>query len=153
MSCFSLIVVLIGVFINVCTRFFTRQSIIVTDEIAAVGFVYCIFFGVSVCYKKKMHIAIDIVVNLFPENVKRIISVVTSFFMLFTNLMLTFFSFKLAISATRKLMPALGLSYFWIDISLVCAFGLCSFYAVRDLINLFKNKNQNISFEAPQNII
>jgi TRAP-type C4-dicarboxylate transport system permease small subunit len=138
-SCLSLVVVLIVVFINVLTRFFLRQSIIVADEIAAIGFVYSIFFGVSVCYKRKMHIAIDIVVNLLPAYMKKISSIVIAIFMLLTNLLLAFYSFQLAISASKKLTAAIGLSYFWVDLSMFIAFALCSFYALLDLVRQIRN--------------
>jgi TRAP-type C4-dicarboxylate transport system permease small subunit len=139
--CLSLLVVLVLVFCNVVSRWFFGKSLIITDSVAAMGFLYSIFFGVSVCYKRKMHIAIDVVINLFPPMIKRYIEKIIAVFMLMVNIFLAVFSLRFSISAMTKMNQVIpGLSFFWIDISMFIAFSLCSLYAIRDLVVLFRRK-------------
>ncbi|MDR1933261.1 MAG: TRAP transporter small permease [Spirochaetales bacterium] len=138
-SCLALTVVIVVVFINVIARYFLKNPITWSDEIAATGFVWCIFLGASACYKRKMHIGIDIIINLFPQDAQKIISVLSSIFMLATNLILAYLSLQFSLSASKKLTAILRLSYFYVDISAAVAFGLMSFHASRNLIESVKN--------------
>jgi TRAP-type C4-dicarboxylate transport system permease small subunit len=138
LSSLALALVLIVVFINVITRYIFDHSLLGSDEIATTGFVWCIFIGASACYKRKMHIGIDVLVNLFPPSVKTITEFITAIFMFAINLFLTYLSLLFSLSAGKKLTAVLRLSYFWIDISATIAFALMSFYALRNLTENFK---------------
>jgi TRAP-type C4-dicarboxylate transport system permease small subunit len=138
LSSLALALVLLVVFANVIARYIFNHSLIGSDEIASAGFVWCIFIGSSACYKRKMHIGIDVLVNLFPSSTKLITEFLTAIFMLAVNLFLTYLSLQFSLSATKKLTAVLRLSYFWVDISVTIAFALMSFYASRNLIGSFK---------------
>lgn len=49
----AFVVMITVVFANVLLRFITGKSLIWTEEVAAIGFIWSIFLGAAVCYKQR----------------------------------------------------------------------------------------------------
>ena len=49
----AFVVMITVVFANVVLRFTTGKSLIWTEEVAAIGFIWTIFLGAAVCYKQR----------------------------------------------------------------------------------------------------
>lgn len=130
----ALTIVLLVVIMNVFARFVLGTSILWSDEIATMGFVWCIFLGASACYKRGMHIGIDIVTSALKGKLRWIVLALTNTLLVVTNACLTYWSWTFAINAWPKLTGILQISYTFVDISATIAFGMMTIHAVRQLI-------------------
>ncbi len=70
-------IMLIVICINVFSRFFMGKSFSSAEEIAFMGFTYCVMFGACILYKRHGLIAIDIVVERFSKKTKQVVNIAT----------------------------------------------------------------------------
>jgi len=135
----SLGLVVIVVFINVISRYIFDNPLTWSDELATALFVWCIFIGSSVCAKYGSHISIDIMVDIMPKKVRKILDIFGKLLVLAFNVYLTHLSYQFAIAAGMKRTPTLKISYTLIDISATIGFGLMVIYGIIDLWKFIKS--------------
>lgn len=58
-------------FVNVITRYFIKYSLAFTEEIEVNFFVWMTMFGAALAFKKKAHLGVSFIVNLFPPKVRK----------------------------------------------------------------------------------
>lgn len=142
----SLVLVIFIVFINVIARYIFDNPLTWSDELAMALFVWCIFIGSSVCAKYSSHISIDVIVDIMPKKVRKILDIFGKLLILVFNVYLTHLSYRFALAAGLKKTPTLKISYTLIDISATIGFGLMVIYGAIDLWKLMKpdqTKNEN----------
>jgi TRAP-type C4-dicarboxylate transport system permease small subunit len=130
-------IILIVVFFNVMLRYFFSISFVWCEEVAAIGFIWVIFIGAAACYKRKMHIGIDVLVAAVPSNVQRYLQIFLHLFMVIINLWLIYLSLKFSISAWTKITLALRIPYTFLDIASTVGFMFMTYYACIDFIHSF----------------
>jgi len=133
--------VLILVIVNVIMRYFFSISFEWMGEIAKMGFAWVVFVGAGACYKRKMHIGIDVVVNLLSQNLKRVFQILLNCILAVVNIYIFYLSIIFAFGAWIRPTPILGLPYTLVDLSLTVGFGSMTIYSIKDLIHSLKNKN------------
>lgn len=136
----ALSIVIAVVVLNVIMRYIFNMPLNWAEEIATIGFVWCVFLGSSACYKRHMHIGIDVVVQLFPESAKRIVLICTDALLIITNIYLTYLSLTLSISAWMKPTAVLLIPYTFVDISAALGFILMIIHSVRFFLQDLKSK-------------
>ncbi|MDR1586358.1 MAG: TRAP transporter small permease, partial [Treponema sp.] len=135
---FFLSVLLLLTIVNVFIRFLTGRSYVWTEEISFLCFAWVIFIGASAVYKRGLHSSIDIVVQLFPERVKRIVSFCTCLLMFAAIIFVAYLSVKLAYNAVNKFTPILFIPYSVVDLSIVIGFSLMTIHCAGFLKNILK---------------
>jgi TRAP-type C4-dicarboxylate transport system permease small subunit len=68
---FALVVVVLAVCWGVVTRYITAQPANWAGEVAAIAFAWVIFIGAAAGAKRRMHVAIDMLVVAFPLAIQR----------------------------------------------------------------------------------
>ena len=63
-------------------RFVLNKPIQWTEEVQMILVVWSVFFGSSIAIREKGHIAVDIIFDMFPEKVKKVLNVVIWFIVL-----------------------------------------------------------------------
>ena len=138
----SFSIMLLMVIVNVFSRYFLGHSFNYTEEIAFIGFTYCVFFGICVLYKKHALISIDVIVGRLPEKAHRIVRIFNFSLLSVLNIVLAVLSTKLSIEAWVRPTAALRIPYTFIDMSATISFILMTFYSVRFLIKSITGKEK-----------
>ena len=110
-SIFMIFTILI-VTLNIGMRYFFNSPIRSAEEIATICFIWSVFIGGASCYRKKMHMGIDILTQMLPRKVNKYIGL--------------------------KPTAVLGISSIYVNFSLVFGFGLIFIYSVLESIKSYK---------------
>lgn len=134
----ALFITIFSIVINIILGAVTGQRYGQLEEISIVGFVWITFMGVSAVYKYNSHICIDFLVNALPKRVQDIIDLFIYVLLILFNVYLVSIAWELALSATEKTTPLLGISYFFIDLSVVIGFSCMTIRTIIDLVRKIK---------------
>jgi TRAP-type C4-dicarboxylate transport system permease small subunit len=140
-ACVFLAILLILTISNVAVRFSTGRSFAWTEEISYGCYAWVVFVGASAVYKRGLHSSIDLVVQLLPEKIQRVISFCTSLLMLAAIVWVAYLSVGFTYHAYTKLTAILYIPYSYIDVSLVVGFGLMIIHSFGFLRNILRYKN------------
>lgn len=135
-SCTMFGVVLLDVFLNVLLRYFFAISFTWCEEVAAIGFIWIIFIGAAACYKRKMHIGIDVLLSLLPKSLQIGANAAVCAILLVFNGWLTYLSLRFSLGAWTKLTLALGIPYTFLDVAATVGFVFMTGYAALDLVRV-----------------
>ncbi|SHK30231.1 Tripartite ATP-independent transporter, DctQ component [Anaerobranca californiensis DSM 14826] len=96
---------------------------------------WSVFIGAAACYKRKMHIGIDMLINLLPIKIREIVNLLLNLFMVILNGFIFYLSYIYVQASYVKPTPVLGISSAYVSSSLLVGFGLMTFYALKFFIN------------------
>jgi len=132
-SMIALTIMILLICINVIARFFFTIAWGWLQEVAIIAFAWCIFIGAAACYKRKMHVGIDFLINLFPASIKRIVVLFVNILLVISNIYLTYLSLVLSVTSWHKPTDMLRLPYTFVNISATIGFTFMTFHAINDL--------------------
>lgn len=135
-STLSICVVLVNA--NVIMRYFFNSPIHWAEEVVTSLFVWTVFIGSAYAYRKHSHLGVDILVNMFPPKVKKVVKAVMSVVELLVLIMLTVISsqyvYHLIFNRTGKLKivmtDLLRVPKWWTGIAVPIGFGLSAIYSI-----------------------
>ena len=139
-SCTFLSFTIIIVILNVGMRYFFNSPIKSAEEIATICFIWAVFVGGASCYRKKMHMGIDILTQSLPEKFKIVMLMNGTFFCL---------SLKFTIISRVKPTAVLGISSMYVNSSLIIGFGLIFVYSI---LEIFKNIKTILGKKGDENV-
>lgn len=136
------LVALVGLTLaGVFMRYFVNRPIIWLEEIQLILFIWVAFFGSSVAFRLNAHIAIEVVVEMFPTRFQRIVEVVDSILVVFLLAFVVYIEYSRGMTLVRTgrstniLRIPLYFNYFGVAVS--CLFMLVNFIVQR--IGLFRS--------------
>ncbi|MFQ3282769.1 TRAP transporter small permease [Reinekea sp.] len=135
-------VTVLMVIINVILRYVFGFVVPWSEELSVICFIWATYFGISSCYKHKLHMGVDVIITLLPEHAKRIFRLVIFTFLLILNVVLAYLSFDYTMLST-KVTPVMGMSYFTINGVLVVCFSLMAIHTLIFIKDEYKNTNEN----------
>lgn len=128
----AFVIMIIVVFANVMLRFLTGKSLVWTEEVAAIGFIWSIFLGAAVCYKERGGlISMDVLVGMLPDKGKKFADLIVDAFQIVICVVLCILGWKFAASAANKTSMALRLPYTVYDIPVAISFAFMAYYAAK----------------------
>lgn len=80
------------VIINVILRYFFGFVVPWSEELSVICFIWSVYFGISSCYKHKLHMGVDVIMNLLPSAVKKPFRIGIAAFLLALNLLMAYLS-------------------------------------------------------------
>lgn len=80
-----------------------------TEEISRLLFVWVSFFGIAYGFREKLHIAVGLLVNKFPEKVQFVFDFVTKLLIIAFGVILLYYGIQFSILTSKSTMPATGL--------------------------------------------
>lgn len=135
------------VFFNVILRFTTGRSLVWSEEVAAIGFIWTIFIGAAVCCKERGGlISVDILINLFPSKMKKIATLIIDMAQVAICAVMCVLGWKFAMSAANKVSLSLQLPYTVYDIPIAISFAFMTYYTVKRVaedLKAFKSAAEN----------
>ena len=126
----TVLVVIVNVFLRYGFGFVVPWS----EELSVVCFIWAVYLGISSCYKHKLHMGVDILVNFLPDRLKNPFSLVIAIFLLALNLLMA----KLSIDYlmfSNKTSPVMGLSYFYVNGALTLSFCLMTIHSIKFIVD------------------
>lgn len=122
------------VIINVFMRYFLKAGIYWSEEVATASFVWAVFIGAVAGYKKGKHIGVDILVNLLPAKIQKVVVIIVDIILIILNGYMTYLAVVFISLSYIKPTPVLGVSSAYISSALLVSFALVTLYSVIFLI-------------------
>ncbi|MBQ9495226.1 MAG: TRAP transporter small permease [Treponema sp.] len=142
-ACSFLIITTVLVIVNVFTRYFLKTAIYWSEEVATGCFVWSVFLGAAAAYKRKMHVSVDMLVNLAKGKARACISIVMDMLLALFNGYIAYMAFRYVKISHTKPTPVLGISSVCISASILLAFVLMTIYSVKFFVQDFSKITQN----------
>ena len=133
-SSMFLIVTTTLVMINVIFRYFLNLGITWSEEVATGCFVWSVFLGAAAGYKLQIHVGVDMLVNMCPPTMKKIITLIVDGILLFINGYITYIAVIYLSLSYKKPTPVLNISTAYISSSILVSFALMTIYSIVFLI-------------------
>lgn len=73
-------VTIITVIVNVFLRYGFGFVVPWSEELSVICFIWSVYFGISSCYKHKLHMGVDVIISLLPEQFKKAFRIMVSTF-------------------------------------------------------------------------
>jgi TRAP-type C4-dicarboxylate transport system permease small subunit len=129
-----LIVTTTLVMVNVIFRYFLNLGITWSEEVATGCFVWSVFLGAAAGYKLQIHVGVDMLVNMCPPTMKKIITIVVDSILLLINGYITYIAVIYLSLSYKKPTPVLNISTAYISSSILVGFALMTLYSIVFLI-------------------
>jgi TRAP-type C4-dicarboxylate transport system permease small subunit len=129
---------------NVILRYFFGFILSWAEEVILISFVWCIYLGVITAFRTDRHVAIDVIVNLFPRKVQRIIGCMVDILILVLSIYMTYLGIVLCMNVGRKTTTILRLSYVYVNLAVVISFGMVAIFSVVKIVGWFTGKYEYV---------
>ena len=137
---FLLAVILITVGMEVAFRYFLRNPLPWTSELATIALVWLVFISGSYGFAQKAHIKIDVFVRFLPAAFQKILPYLINiiFIVLFTALIIVGTDYALVIAKAKTSALRVSQLVYYLAVPVSAAFML--FYTVLELTGLIKGR-------------
>lgn len=142
-ACIFVLITIVTVVANVGMRYFFNSPIRSAEEVATICFIWSVFIGGASCYRKKMHMGIDILVQTMPVKYRGFIALIVNLLVAIITGTITFLSVKFTYISRIKPTAVLGISSVYVNASLIIGFGLIFIYSIVEIIKIFKKKGDS----------
>ena len=127
--------------INVILRYFFHFTISFAEEITLIAFIWSAYLGSAAAFKCEEHIAIDIVMNLFPQKAQKWINIGISVFETVISGAYLYLGIVLCANVGQKTTTVMSIPYIWVDLCLVISFAFMTVYGGIKIIRQFQGKS------------
>jgi len=138
----AIIVTTVLVMLNVFMRYFLKTGIYWSEEVATACFVWSVFIGAAAGYKHRVHVGVDMLVNLCPPKTKKTITIIVDLVLLLINGYITYIAVIYLSLSYKKPTPVLGISTAYISSSILVSFALTTIYSIYFLVKDIKQPAQ-----------
>lgn len=127
--------------LNVVSRYVFNQPIQWAEELAIALFIWFIFIGVSSSMKRNGHVGVDYFVNKLPRPLKIVSEFIRAGAIYFVLIyVFIYLGSKLALQASDKITPILGISYEIIDVAVPLGGLLSAIHFTFQLVDKYRNE-------------
>lgn len=141
--CFALmsIITIAGVFY----RYVLKNPIIWSEEVSRYLMIWGIFIGVSIVTRKKAQLGIDILVNMAPIKIRKILNMISGVLLILTYLVALYLSVEFVIGAINigQLTPILRIKFYYIYMAMPIGFLLSTYRAIQVFWHSYIKKDDN----------
>lgn len=123
---------------QVLMRYGLNKSSSWSEEAIRFIFIWCSFLAVAIGIRERIHIGINIVVQLFSDRTQRIIEVFAYSLIILFSAYLVFYGLKVVFATQYQTSPAMGLSMSWVYLSVPTMGALVIFYSAFEILALIE---------------
>ena len=107
---------LLFVFLGTIFRYFEIGSLTWAEEAARYLMIWLAFAGISLGFKKNVHLGLAFLVNKFPQAAQKFLFFVRAAFIILFGGLITYYTFLLVSNQMQntQLTPALGIPVWWV---------------------------------------
>ena len=125
------------VIVNVFLRYFLNVGLYWSEEVCTGCFVWAVYLGAAACYKRRIHMGVDLIVKKLPGRARKTATVIVDFILVILNGFITYQSYVYISLSHTKPTPVLDISTAFISSSLVvsfaCMFVFSIIFMIRDI--------------------
>lgn len=136
----------IFIIVQVFMRYILGTSLTWSEEFIRWTFVWFIWIGISYGFKVRRHVSIPMLVDLLPENPRRVISIFAHLVMAIFFMMLCYYGYKQAVSPL--IMRRTAITLYWplseVRVSSLWLYASLPFGALLSVIRLLQNAVQDV---------
>lgn len=107
--CGVLLAMTVVVVLQVICRYLLGAALTWSEEFARFGLVWITFLGAGIALRRRAHVGVQAIVELFSPGVRKIVQVLTIFTVVGFLLIATFKGMELALFNMKQYSPAMGL--------------------------------------------
>ncbi|UCG22338.1 MAG: TRAP transporter small permease [Deltaproteobacteria bacterium] len=107
--CGVLLAMTVVVVLQVICRYLLGAALTWSEEFARFGLVWITFLGAGIALRRRAHVGVQVIVELFSPGVRKIVQVFTIFTVVGFLLIATFKGMELALFNMKQYSPAMGL--------------------------------------------
>ena len=111
-----------------------------TEEAIRFLFVWASCIGAAIGIKEHIHIGIDVIVNLFPTNLRKVFDVIVQVLLLIFDFFIIKYGFQMVVKTMTQPSPALRLpmGYVYLAIPVMGILGI--YYSVLEIVRIIRRK-------------
>jgi len=116
----AIIAATIILFVNIILRYFFAANTSWAEEFIRYAMIWIAFIGSSICFRRGMHVGVDLLMNYLSEKGKRKLQIYINIFSVIFMLLLIKYGFDLVIFSMRsgQITPSLEIEIFWIYLAI-----------------------------------
>ncbi len=130
------------VLVNVFLRYFLHTGLYWSEEVCTSCFVWGVYLGAAACYKRQMHLGVDVLVKKLPMTVQKIFTIILDILLIVLNAYIAYESYVYVTLSHTKPTAVLNISSAFISVSLVVSFACMTIFSVKFLIDDIKGKGE-----------
>lgn len=123
------------VLMNVFLRYFMNTGIYWSEEVATMCFVWFVFLGSSVAYRKNAHLGVDLLVKRLPGKLRVVVEIIVDIVLIVINAYIFYLAIKYVGKTYTKPTAVLAISSAYVTSSLIVSFGLSTMHSIKKLFN------------------
>ena len=132
-----LAIIMIGItfltFYQVVMRYVINNAPSWAEELVRFLFIWCTFIAAAIGIEEKIHIGIDVVVNLLPSKIQKSVEILVYAALIVFSGYLIYYGWKISLTTKNQPSPALGLPMFWVYLSIPVAGCLNIYYCLKQM--------------------
>ncbi|GGK34463.1 hypothetical protein GCM10010965_29290 [Caldalkalibacillus thermarum] len=138
----TMVVMVILIFYQVCSRYFFNYSLSWTEEVARYIHIWQVWLGASFAVKKQRHIRVEIFVKKLPGTFKRVVDITALLLWFFLAMVLAYEGTQVVnhIFERGQLSPAIRMPMWLAYLAVPVGGILMSIRLIQQLVSLFRNK-------------
>lgn len=107
-------------FVNIVLRFFFDANTSWAEEFIRYAMIWITFIGASICFRKGIHVGVDLLMNSLPEKGKRVLQIYINILAGIFMILLIKYGFDLVSFSvsTGQISPSLQVKTFWIYLAI-----------------------------------
>src|SRR5690625_1535341 len=111
----TMIAVVLLLTVNIILRFFFSAGITWAEEFIRYAIIWITFIGGAICFRKGIHVGIDLFIDVLPQKGKTILSVVINVLAIILMILFIKYGIDLVIFSMNmgQLTPALQIKMYW----------------------------------------
>jgi TRAP-type transport system small permease protein len=137
-----LAVITVDLLLGVFSRYVLARTFVWYDEVARACFMWLVFIGSAVAVRLRGHFGLNVLVELVPGRLKRLVLLITPLTMIVFSAALVRFGWDLTLYGASQSTAVMGMPVSWIYASIPTGGLLIAFYA---LLLLFEKPDRKAS--------
>lgn len=145
---FAMVAMTVVVLLNVFFRYFANNPLVWSEEVSTTLFVWSIFAGGEVCFRKKAHLGVDFLVKLLPEKIRSVFVCIIDILVILIIGTLAVISIFYMWNSRANLSRVMQVTVLWntvpVAVSFVVSFVWAVLFFIRDIAlvpKVFKDQN------------
>ncbi len=107
-----LTVITVGVFVQVCLRYFFSLSFLWGEELSLFAFIWCVFLGAAIALRRRHHFAFDLLAMLLRGRTAAIQRLLIDLIVLGLSAVIMVQGYHFSVLSLQRFSPALGITLF-----------------------------------------
>ncbi|WP_369310662.1 TRAP transporter small permease [Providencia rettgeri] len=145
-SSLAVAAIVIITILAVFMRWLLNDPLMWSEEILIVSYIWLVMIGAASAAGKRMHVSIDAITSLLPEKMQLFIAVVTHIMAIVSLSIFGYLGYELSMIAEDKITPIIGVSYYYIDLSVPIGASIMVLFSVQ---HLFQDISKLIKGDKP----